>query len=168
MFKTKIFLLITATLISVTLILVYYKIINRPDAGNTSFIQSLTKEQKPKVIIGDAEIVVDIAKTNEEKSQGLSDRKSLGKNEGMLFLFESNSTPSFWMKDMLIPIDIIWITDNSIVDIHKNIPAPDPKTPYVDLPRYTPEKPINYVLEVNAGFSDENNINIGDTVEIRF
>jgi len=168
MLKTKTVLLITATFLSVTLILFFYKVVVKSNTNKPSFIQSLTKEQKPKVMIGNIEIVVDIAETSEEKSRGLSGRKSLGVNKGMLFLFESNSIPSFWMKDMLIPIDIIWIADNGIVDVHKNIPAPDSETPYVNLPRYTPRKPINYVLEVNAGFSDENNINIGDKVEIRF
>jgi len=132
MLKTKTVLLITATFLSVTLILFFYKVVVKSNTNKPSFIQSLTKEQKPKVMIGNIEIVVDIAETSEEKSRGLSGRKSLGVNKGMLFLFESNSIPSFWMKDM------------------------------------TPRKPINYVLEVNAGFSDENNINIGDKVEIRF
>ena len=72
------------------------------------------------------------------------------------------------MKDMLIPIDIIWISENRIVDMHKNIPAPDLETPYANLLLYTPEEAINYVLEVNAGFVEQNNFNIGDTVEIRF
>jgi uncharacterized membrane protein (UPF0127 family) len=141
---------------------------NRNKTKGYSFMESSTKEQKSTVIIRGIEIVVDIAETNEEIIQGLSGRKSLGVNEGMLFLFESNSMLSFWMKDMLIPIDIIWIADNSIVDIHKNIPAPDAETPYANLPLYTPEKPINYVLEVNAGFAEQNNFNVGDTVIIRF
>lgn len=165
--KKKIIVLFT-TLLSIILILSLYGNINRHKTKEASFIESLTKEQKSTVIIRDIEIVVDIAETSEEKSQGLSGRKSLGENEGMIFLFGNNSRPSFWMKDMLIPIDIIWIANNSIVDIHKNIPAPDSEKPYSDLPLYSPKKPINFVLEVNAGFVEQNNFNIGDTVEIRF
>ena len=165
--KKKILVLFT-TLLSIILILSLYENMNRNKTKGASFMESSTKEQKSTVIIRDIEIVVDIAETNEEISQGLSGRKSLGVNEGMLFLFESNSMPSFWMKDMLIPIDIIWIADNSVVDIHKNIPAPDPETPYANLPLYTPDKPINYVIEVNAGFAEQNNFNVGDTVIIRF
>ena len=144
----------------------YLKIFNNPNSNEFPLIQSITKRQTPHVLIGDRKISVEIAKTGEEKSGGLSGKKSLGENEGMLFIFEPGSLPSFWMKDMLMPIDIIWISENHIIDIHKDIPAPISDSPSTNLPLYTPSGSIDHVLEVNAGYSDENNIKIGDEVEI--
>lgn len=162
--KLKSLLIIIITLLISVLILSFFKNPNKPNPSSPPFIQSLIKERKPTATINEKVIILNIAHTPEEKSKGLSGRASLSKNEGMLFVFEQEGFPSFWMKDMLISIDIIWILNDSIVDIHKNIPAPEPESPHSNLPLYTPEKPTNYVLEVNAGFVDRNNINIGDKV----
>src|SRR3989344_5995676 len=68
--------------------------------------------------IGAKEINIQIADNDEERSKGLSGVTSLGKSEGMLFVFDSKDvTPSFWMKGMKIPLDIIWIDDGKIVKI---------------------------------------------------
>ena len=83
----------------------------------------------------------------------------------MLFTFDpQNVTPGFWMKEMLIPIDIIWIEGGHVVKIDKNVEAPKENTPDSELKIYTPDTPIDYVLEVNAGFSDKNSIKVTDTV----
>ena len=161
--KKRILVFITILLIAI-LSFAYYLKVNKSGLSKTSVIQTLSIEKKPKVTIGDKDIFVDIAQTDQEKSRGLSEKKSLAENEGMLFIFQVKSTPSFWMKEMLIPIDIIWIADNKVLDIHKNIPAPKTETPISNLPLYTPQKPINFVLEVNAGFVDKNGIDIGDNV----
>ena len=98
----------------------------------------------------------------EERKIGLSRRKKLEEDGGMLFIFESeNVFPSFWMKDMLIAIDIIWINDGEVVKIDKNV-EPEPGKNTAELTLYYPDKPIDYVLEVVSGFSDKNGVNIGD------
>ena len=132
------------------------------EGGNKTLVQ------KPKVTIDDKEIFVDVARSDEEKARGLSGRLKLNENEGMLFIFDQKSQPPFWMLDMNFPIDIIWLDDNTIVDIDKNVPNPVPGTPDYQLPLYTPEKPMNYVLEVNAGFCEKNSIEVGDSVEFNF
>ena len=91
MFKTKRVLLVSATILLSILIFFLYKISINSNTNKPYFIQSITTEQKPVVVIGEIEITVDIAKTSEEKRRGLSGRKSLGEREGMLFLQESNS-----------------------------------------------------------------------------
>lgn len=115
---------------------------------------------KPIVSIAGVKIAVEIADTDEERVKGLSGRNSLDKNEGMLFVFANKDiAPSFWMKGMKISIDIIWINDGKVIKIDKDIPiTPEEK-------RYTPGQPIDYVLEVAAGFSDKNNLKIGDATE---
>jgi uncharacterized membrane protein (UPF0127 family) len=130
--------------------------------------------QKPKGPVGQREeikikgtkIYIELADTPLEKTKGLSGRNSLGKSEGMLFIFAQNTQPSFWMKDMNFGIDIIWIDDGKIIQIDKNVPNPSFGTPDSQLPRYTPKEPIDYVLEVNAGFSDKNNFEVGDPVDL--
>lgn len=113
--------------------------------------------------VGDTKVKVEIANTPQLKAQGLSNRQSLSQNQGMLFVFNNYSKPGFWMKDMQFPIDIIWIKDNTIVDITKNIPPPKVGE---SLKSYYPQDNTNYVLEVNAGWCDDNKIKIGDIVEL--
>lgn len=123
-------------------------------------------ENKKIININELVLYVDIAKTQQEKAKGLSGRNGLKDNEGMLFLFEKKQIPSFWMKGMLFPIDIIWISDNLVVDIDKDIPNPNSKVDEKDLILYSPNEPVNYVLEVKAGLSDRYNIKVGDKVDL--
>lgn len=108
----------------------------------------------------------DIADTEPKRKNGLSGREKLGDSEGMLFVFDNKGIyPSFWMKDMKFPIDIIWIADGKVSKIDKNVPVPSPNTTDSALTLYHPDKPIDFVLEVNAGFSDKNNVAVGSSVE---
>ena len=85
----------------------------------------------------------------------------------MLFVFDAqNVTPVFWMKDMLIPIDIIWINDGKIVKIDTNLQPPKKGTLDKDLTTYGAGQPVDYVLEVSAGFSFKNKLEIGDNVNL--
>jgi len=68
----------------------------------------------------------EIADTLGERERGLSGKQSLGDDKGMLFIFEEETLPGFWMKDMKFPIDILWIDENKkIVGIEKNMQAGD-------------------------------------------
>ena len=67
-------------------------------------------------------VKVELALTMQAQAQGLSGRKILEENEGMLFVFKNSGRYSFWMKDMNFPIDILWIGDDfQVVGIEKNI-----------------------------------------------
>ncbi|HEV2613770.1 MAG TPA: DUF192 domain-containing protein [Gammaproteobacteria bacterium] len=80
--------------------------------------------------------------------QGLSGRKSLANNEGMLFVFPKEGFYPFWMKSMLFPIDIIWLDKNyKVVYVKENA---QPCTQF-DCPMITPDKPAQYVLEAAPG-----------------
>lgn len=158
---------IVIAVILITLLLNYsYKLYSSSNSDASFFSQSSPQEKKGQVEIENTKISVEVAKTYDEKDKGLGERSSLGKNEGMLFVFDYENIPIFWMKGMLIPLDIIWISDDTVIGIHKDIQAPEAETPYPNLPKYSPEEPVNYVLEVNAGFSDENNIKVGDSVKL--
>jgi len=100
-----------------------------------------------------------VAKTEEERSEGLKYRDSLPKESGMLFIFEREGIYPFWMKDTKIPLDIAFINKAGvIIDIQS-------MEPFSTLP-HSPSLPFLYALEVNRGFFQEKGIEIGDTVII--
>lgn len=116
-----------------------------------------------RVVINGVIIPVEIADTPEERSRGLSGRTSLDAEKGMLFVFENPDTYQFWMPDMHFPIDIIWIENERVVDIDEQVSNQfDPKKPKY----YSPQVPVRYVLEINAGFAKELGITKGNSVQL--
>ena len=101
---------------------------------------------------------VDIADTPELTSYGLMNREYMPEDNGMLFVFPYPDKRSFWMKNTIISLDIIFISgDGKIVQISENT-TPFSTESIVCL------KPAQYVLEVNAGIAEKFNIEIGDEV----
>jgi uncharacterized membrane protein (UPF0127 family) len=118
------------------------------------------------VTIGDASFAVELAVTPQQQAQGLSGRPGLAPGTGMLFIFESEGRPFFWMKDMHFPLDMVWISaEYVVVDITEDVSPPDPGQATSDLPTYRPAEPAQYVLEINAGEAESADIRIGDLVE---
>jgi uncharacterized membrane protein (UPF0127 family) len=82
----------------------------------------------------------------------------------MLFVLP-NDSPSFWMKGMRFPLDIVWINGNRVVDVSADVPAP--QGPGGGLPTYSPDRPADRALEVNAGWAARHGVEPGDTVRVR-
>ncbi len=119
-------------------------------------VAALDMVSKPTIIIGGDTIFVTIADTQALREQGLSGHPGLRQNEGMLFIFEQSGQYPFWMKDMLFPLDIIWISaDWKIAHIEANL---SPET-YPEA--FFPKALAQYVLEVPAGFSTQHNLSVG-------
>lgn len=116
--------------------------------------------------VGQAEVRVEIARTPSDQARGLGGRRSLPANTGMLFVFESAADRVFWMKDTHIPLDLLWIRDGKIVGITANV-QPEPGVPDALLRRYDSPGPVDQVLEVNAGWSAQYGVRIGDLVPLR-
>lgn len=116
--------------------------------------------KKKTVYINKKLVQVEIADNSLARYKGLSFRKELCGNCGMLFVYDSSRERIFTMRNMKFPLDFIWINDNKIIQINKEInPAQKNKeTPMIKGPK------SNYVLEVNAGFCDKNNIKTGDKI----
>ena len=131
-------------------------------------IFSFLKEKNPKNIkkarIGNKEFRLEIADTDALRSHGLSDRVSLPKYSGMLFVFDHRERYSFWMKDMNFPLDFLWVEGTKIADISENIANPTKNDPN-NLPLITPNTNVDKVIEINAGVIKELNIKAGDIVE---
>lgn len=102
---------------------------------------------------------VSIAKTQEELRKGLQGTIFLEPQEGMLFLLPAMRRQSFWMKDTLIPLDMIWLDYKyDVVDIAENV-SPCLKDP---CPVYAPRQEALYVLEINGASVRHLGIKIGD------
>jgi len=111
-----------------------------------------------------ARVAVELARTPEEKSRGLSGRDPLAWGTGMLFLYDDATFQSFWMIDMKFAIDIVWIRDGRILGVHHRVPPPAPGTPPEELARYRADELIDAVLEVPAGFAQASGWQRGSAV----
>jgi uncharacterized membrane protein (UPF0127 family) len=115
--------------------------------------------------IGDKSYRVELATTPEQQQKGLSGRDEIG-SDGMLFIFTPPRQPAFWMIDMKFDLDFIWIKDGVVSEVMTNIPKPLEGQAPADLPRYTPQQPVDMMLEVNAGFAAREGISVGDQVHL--
>lgn len=133
--------------------------------GYTIFKGGSLISKKTTVTINNEKFSLETADTEEKREVGLSTKKSLSKNGGMLFVFPTADYPTFWMKGMSFPIDIIFINKEKVVTIHRNVPAPKDET---DAPTatYSPTEPADRVIELTAGRSDELKLKVGDTIKI--
>jgi uncharacterized membrane protein (UPF0127 family) len=119
-----------------------------------------------RVHVGDAVVKAEVADDPSERSQGLSGRAPLGRDEGMLFLLPDDQ-PTFWMKGMRFGLDIVWIRGRRVVDVTARIPAPRSGTPDSRLKTYSPSRAANNALEVRAGWAARNRVGVGDLVRVQ-
>lgn len=109
---------------------------------------------------------VEIADTSEERARGLMFRENLSENSGMLFVYEEEADRSFWMKNTLIPLDIIFLdSDFEVINIEQA--DPEPNTSDENLRRYRSERPAKYVLEINQNRSEEIGLEKGSEMSLR-
>ncbi|HNV23679.1 MAG TPA: DUF192 domain-containing protein [Candidatus Omnitrophota bacterium] len=108
---------------------------------------------------------VEIVEHPEDLQKGLMFREHLDKTQGMLFIFLNSDLHAFWMKNTLIPLDIIWLDESrKIVSIaHQALPClKDPCFVYY------PQKSAKYVLEINGGLCQKLKIRVGDKAKFLF
>lgn len=125
--------------------------------------------KKPDAIIfvrQNLKVNVEIADTPATWAKGLMFRDSLSQNSGMLFMFPYESIQSIWMKNTLIPLDLIFISKSrQIIDIKENFQPCIGSELECFNNRYVSKSNSMYVLEANAGFVKKNNILIGDKID---
>jgi uncharacterized membrane protein (UPF0127 family) len=111
------------------------------------------------------EYLLEVAKTIPQQTKGLMNRPSLCSNCGMIFVFNFEMTQTFWMKDTLIPLDIIFIDRHGLVT---NIvtAVPEPNTPDSQLKLYRSSSPAKYVIELNAGDTNKLSLKSGDKINL--
>jgi uncharacterized membrane protein (UPF0127 family) len=106
---------------------------------------------------------VEVARTPEEQARGLMFRESLPERTGMLFRFEDDGPHGFWMKNTMIPLDIVWLDENGqVVFVSENTPPcrADP------CPNYGPEVPSWTVLEIAGGLAAKEKVTVGSVIRI--
>ncbi len=119
--------------------------------------QELTIQTSKENII----ISIELADSEQEREKGLMFRKSLEEKSGMLFVFDQEQVASFWMKNTLIPLDILFINNQKkIVAIERNVPPCQKDS----CPLYSASEKVKYLLELNSGFADMYNVQVGDSI----
>lgn len=109
---------------------------------------------KCKITIGNKSYNVSIAKNEEDQIKGLQGVHTLPEDEGVLFVFEESGDVGFWMKDTLIPLDIIYINDDDeVIAVEQGTPGDETILEHPD---------VKYVLEVNK----DSGIKVGDELDI--
>ena len=124
----------------------------------TSMLQNATTTDATHTIVStpNGPLYVTLARTDAEREQGLSGVLSLPSDQGKLFIFSVAQLPGFWMKDMHIPLDMVWIDASStVVGVTNNI-SPDT---YPDI--FYPPALVTSVLEINAGSAQKFGIATG-------
>jgi hypothetical protein len=111
-------------------------------------------------------IMLEVARTPQEQAMGLMYRTSLAPDRGMLFSFDPPQPVSFWMKNTIIPLDMVFIRDGEVKVIAANVP-PCTTTP---CPTYGPqvEVLIDQVIEIRGGRAAELGLKVGDQVIVKF
>jgi uncharacterized membrane protein (UPF0127 family) len=107
-------------------------------------------------------VTAELAVSEDERARGLMFREKILPDQGMLFVFEAPGFHSFWMKNTLIPLDMIWLdAEKRVVHIAADVPPcrADP------CPSYGPDAPASYVLELKAGVAKENGIKPNDRLQ---
>ena len=125
-------------------------------AQNSKNFDEILIDNGNKLVKINAEIADDKA----ERERGLMFREKLNDDEGMLFVFDDGQELTFWMKNTLIPLDMIFIDENfQIANIEHAAPCKNDPCAL-----YKSAKPAKYVLEVNENFTTRNNINVGNKI----
>ncbi len=115
------------------------------------------------IYVQDRPFRVEIADTPAQHALGLMHRRSLPEDRGMLFVFAEDEFRSFWMKNTLIPLDIIFLNrDGQVLGLHESAPPclADP------CPNYESELPARFVLEIAGGTARKLGLKVGDRVFI--
>lgn len=112
-------------------------------------------------------VQVEVADTDERRQRGLMFRESMAEGEGMIFVFPQQGLPPFWMKNTLIPLDMLWLdASGRIVAIAQSVPPckADP------CPSYPPPNPLGdatFVVELVSGFSKKHALKQGDMLTLK-
>jgi uncharacterized membrane protein (UPF0127 family) len=120
--------------------------------------------QTRHIRLGNHVLKVEIADNDARQKQGLKERTSLGKNEGMLFVFPNSGTQVFWMNQTFIPLSIgIFDTYRKLIAVEKLTPARS--VMQIQFATFTTPEQTRYALEVPQGWFEKNQIRLGATFE---
>lgn len=117
-----------------------------------------------RVIVQGEALDLEVARTPEQIAAGLMFRESLPADRGMLFLYEPARPVRFWMRNVLLPLDMIFLREGTIIHIAHSVP-PCRK---VICPSYGPDAPVDRVIELRGGRAEELGLAVGIPVRVEF
>lgn len=146
------------TLVIVGIPIVYFLYMQPPTPSSPPQVAEVPEFP---VRIGNVPIRVEVADTEVSRNKGLDGRNTLGATNGMLFVFDKSDYHKIWMKDMRIPIDVIWIDEHfTVIDLTRELrPDTYPKT-------FEPSAPARFAIETNARYAESFGIAVGDKVTL--
>lgn len=140
---------------------------NQPAAANqdgaTQRLSNVPDRSVRTITIDDQPFEVEVVNTPASVTLGLSGREAIG-HDGMLFVLPQRRQATFWMKDMLFDLDIVWIDGSEVVHLTPDVPAPAPNVSLNSLPKYASQVPVTHVLELPAGKAREMGITVGSII----
>ncbi|MDB9315748.1 DUF192 domain-containing protein [Spirulina sp. CS-785/01] len=140
---------------------------NQPDSPSVSATQVSQAQELPVTAtaqMGGETIELEVAKTRQQQALGLMFREEISDNRGMLFPFDPPRQVGFWMKNVEVPLDMVFLRDGVILEIAANVP-PCHREP---CPSYGPNEPIDQVIELRGGRAEELGLETGDRITVEF
>ncbi|PZD74348.1 hypothetical protein C1752_01141 [Acaryochloris thomasi RCC1774] len=116
-----------------------------------------------QAVMADQMIELEVARTGQQQATGLMHREPLPDNRGMLFPFPSARKVGFWMKNVPVPLDMVFLHQGQVVGIQNSAP-PCTNRP---CPVYGPQVPVDQVIELRAGRANELGLQVGDSVAVK-
>ena len=104
--------------------------------------------------------------TYAERAEGYMGRAHVADDEALLFVYRTSDERGFWMKNCLVPLDILYLADDGTVVGAKTVPPPAPGAADADVPRFPSPAPVRLVLEVRAGLAAEAGVGVGSRVNL--
>lgn len=148
----------------ITMVLVGILLLAKGKSSNGEPVAQIPDRTVVPLLIDKQAFSVEVVNAPASISRGLSGRTEIGQ-DGMLFVMPQREIASFWMKEMLFDLDLIWIDGATIVSLTPDVPAPPPGSSLSKLPSYSSTVPVTQVLELPAGTAKGKNIRVGSTIE---
>jgi len=158
--KRAVFLILTLLFLAAAAVLAWNMLLVSRNIDPST----LTDNDRVAIYIEKVRFSAEVAVSPQKKAQGLSGHVQLMPKNGMFFVFENPDRHIFWMKDMLLGLDFIWMRNGTVVNVAKNIPPPEPDQEPETL---TPDSAVDAVLEIPAGSVEQFSISVGDRVYIK-
>lgn len=165
----------SSTLIMITLVLPLLALLPAQEAPPATPDKEEDKTKYEKVIIAEQEFKLEIASDFATRAKGLSGRDKLDEDKGMIFIYRRADQHSFWMKDCLIDLDIMYLNSRGIIvamhEMKKEPPRGENETmAQYDrrLKRYPSRRAAQYVIELQKGMNKKLKLKVGQTIELDF
>jgi uncharacterized protein len=139
-----------------------------PAAGSTRKAAPATRPRREGLPVGfgTRNVTARTRITVAERAEGFMGRTKIDDGEALLFVYRDAGPRGFWMKNCLVPIDILYLADDGTVVGAATMPPPLPEAPDDDLPRFASPSPVRLVLETRGGLKDLAGVKVGSKIRL--